>query len=154
MNAMDEYLVWAVGKIHSLRVSKRKKEDPEYYRIVRQRELVQERRRANNPARKASYAKKAIKRRQKHSKAAVAWADKKAITAIYAARDALPTPSEWHVDHIIPLTGKDAQGNHVVCGLHVHNNLKIVPAKQNMAKGARFDPEDHQWTLPQTSSEE
>lgn len=39
------------------------------------------------------------------------------------------TGIRWHVDHQIPLQGK------LVCGLHVWNNLSVVPAAFNLAKG-------------------
>lgn len=43
-------------------------------------------------------------------------------------RDKL-TNYKWHVDHIIPLNGKN------VSGLHIWNNLQVIPAVLNLAKG-------------------
>jgi len=39
----------------------------------------------------------------------------------------------WHVDHIIPLQGE------LVSGLHVPNNLRVIPGKQNIAKSNKFE---------------
>ena len=55
------------------------------------------------------------------------WSDLNKIKEIYKN-----CPKGYHVDHIIPLQGKN------VCGLHIENNLQYLTAEQNIAKGNKL----------------
>jgi hypothetical protein len=69
-------------------------------------------------------------RRAKRKCAQPRWVRKSDLLAIYtqAQRVSDMVGYEYHVDHIVPLQGKE------VCGLHVPWNLQIIPAWQNLQK--------------------
>jgi hypothetical protein len=66
------------------------------------------------------------------------WSDQDAVIAIYKERDRIAeeTGVPHDVDHIYPIV------SHVVCGLHVHFNMRVVPASENRSKSNRF-PDGH-----------
>lgn len=95
-----------------------------------------------NPGKKAAYDKKfktdhletylkihrfeEAKRRAAKLKATPPWLTKDQIAKIREIY--LNCPDGHHVDHIMPLRGKE------LCGLHVPWNLQYLPAEVNMAK--------------------
>lgn len=87
--------------------------------------------RAQAAARATNAKRRAAKRNQTPP-----WADLDAIRAVYsqAATLAADTGTPHHVDHVIPLRGR------LVSGLHVHQNLRVVQARDNLSKGNKFDP--------------
>lgn len=88
--------------------------------------------RDNNPETYRATIARAHARRKNRT---VAWVDYKQIEALYreAYRLTRDTGVRHHVDHILPLCGKR------VSGLHVFENLRILPARVNLQKGNRLD---------------
>jgi hypothetical protein len=68
------------------------------------------------------------------TRATPGWVDWDAIEQVYqeSSRLTADTGVLHHVDHVIPLKGK------TVCGLHVHNNLRAVPADVNRRKANKL----------------
>jgi hypothetical protein len=65
-----------------------------------------------------------IMQKLNRSRRIVPWTEKEAIDTFYHN-----CPIGYHVDHILPLQGKE------VSGLHVLANLQYLPARDNMSKG-------------------
>lgn len=65
------------------------------------------------------------------------WANSFFIAEAYdlAARRTKLLGFPWHVDHIVPLK------SHLVCGLHVEHNLRVIPASENVRKNNRWWPD-------------
>lgn len=70
-------------------------------------------------------------------RATPAWANKFFISEAYdlAQRRTKVLGAPWHVDHIVPIQ------NPLVCGLHVENNLRVIPSAHNLSKGNRVWPD-------------
>ena len=83
-----------------------------------------------NKGLKASYT---AKRRAATIRATPLWVDQEKIIAIYEEAAAMRELGiDVHVDHVIPLQGK------LVSGLHVHTNLQLLLATDNILKRNDF----------------
>lgn len=67
----------------------------------------------------------------KYKRASVPWTDPGLCRAFWAQSRAmtLATGVQHSVDHIVPLV------HPLVCGLHVQNNLRVIPLAENIRKG-------------------
>jgi len=77
------------------------------------------------------------KRRETMQTQTPKWVDSDMLWFIKEAHDlrelrTAMTGTEWHVDHIIPLNGKEARG------LRVPWNIQVIPASENIQKGAKI----------------
>jgi hypothetical protein len=79
--------------------------------------------------------------RLKVKRATPPWADKRCIRQRYkqAKKLTAETGVPHTVDHIIPLKGE------LVCGLHVHYNLRVLPMAANLKKGNSFVEQEQLW---------
>lgn len=87
---------------------------------------------------KANHAKdsaKTMRRQAAKLQRLPAWADHEAIEVVYQAANIarVTWPDvEIHVDHVVPLRGRD------VSGLHVHHNLQLITGESNRSKSVHF----------------
>ena len=110
-----------------------RQKNPEYYAkwVDENRDRERARWRASYYANPVKARNNEAKRRAAKLRAVPAWADMEDIKNVYAeARHAGMT-----VDHIVPLRSK------FVCGLHVWENLQLLPNSQNFSKGNRIWPD-------------
>jgi len=84
---------------------------------------------------KHRYIANARRREADKLKATAKWADLEKIAEFYREAERLTreTGIRHHVDHIIPLRGKN------VCGLHVETNLQVITAIANARKSNFFE---------------
>lgn len=75
----------------------------------------------------------AAKRRAAKLQRTPLWADKEQIGMWYSVAEVLSRGGvEFHVDHIVPLQGRE------VCGFHSHDNLQVLPWFENLHKSAKL----------------
>lgn len=111
---------------HKGMIRKWAKENPE-----RRAEI--ERKSRQRPEARAKHCARQNARDKRIKQATPAWANMKKIERFYIfaaiLTDKLGVP--WEVDHKVPLISDR------VCGLHVENNLMLLPASENRSKGNR-----------------
>jgi len=103
---------------HRERSRKHYKKNIEYYKIRNKKHYEEN---------KNSYHFRSALRRKEVKIRTPKWANLEKIKQFYLERK-----KGYHVDHIVPLQGKN------VSGLHVENNLQYLTAKQNISKGNKY----------------
>lgn len=110
----------------------------EYHSLNSKKIIERKRESRKNPERLAVHNHLGAKRRASQLQATPSWADLESIKVFYKRAQELTnmTGVKHSVDHIIPLSGG------AVCGLHVANNLRVIPLSENCSKSNRVLAED------------
>lgn len=104
---------------------KQAKRMKDWYEKNRESQLEYKRQYAKDT--RGSYTARDAKRRASKLQQTPKWADLKAIEEFYKN-----CPEGYHVDHIVPLQGKNVRG------LHILENLQYLPAVENIRKSNKF----------------
>lgn len=115
------------------------REKKEYTRLVSHTVIKRRReQRQSDPAKLAQHNYNMALRRAAERRATPAWADRQKIAEFYLEAQMRTKESgiKYSVDHYYPLQAK------FVCGLHVAENLQVIPLTDNCSKQNTFDIED------------
>ena len=116
-------------------LEKERKRKREQYKAAPEKQ--RKRSRAYAKANPEKFATASSLRNARKLRAVPIWACKESIDKVYAEarRLTIETGILHHADHIVPLKSP------IVCGLHVHYNLRTIPATENLQKGNQFTEE-------------
>ena len=127
----------ACRKYRAKNLEARRKYDREHAMSIREHRLMTHKEWAKkNRGYLRSYFKEWLVKNRTERSNVPKWANRFFIKEIYALAKLRTkiTGFPWEVDHIIPINGK------FVSGLHVENNLRVVPRVVNKSKGNKYFP--------------
>lgn len=120
-----------------------KKRNPEKVKADNRRQQQKNRSKVNENSKRWRQKNKSVmaahkkKRRAIKLRAAPVWSNDFFVQEAYdlARRRTKATGIAWDVDHIVPLRSK------LVCGLHAHTNVQVIPKTENLSKRNFYWPD-------------